>query len=108
MCCDELTFKQKYFQLSFELFVRVSLSTVSETFVSVLGRLISAVVEIPISVDSCITAYFSVYYYTKCALLKAGCETLTIHVCNIKVQDPESVSGYGLPIRSFDPDYFQI
>ena len=30
-------------------------------------------------------AYFSVYYYTKCALLKAGCETLKIHVCNIKI-----------------------
>ena len=23
-------------------------------------------------------------YYTKCALLKAGCETLKIHVCNIQ------------------------
>ena len=28
---------------------------------------------------------FSVYYYTKCALLKAGCETLKIHVCNINI-----------------------
>ena len=32
-----------------------------------------------------IRAYFSVCYYTKCALLKAGCETLKVHLCNIKV-----------------------
>ena len=24
-------------------------------------------------------------YYTKCAILKVGCETLKIHVCNIKI-----------------------
>jgi len=29
-------------------------------------------------------AYFSVYYYTKCVLLKAGCATLKRKVCNIK------------------------
>ena len=29
-------------------------------------------------------AYFSVYYYTKCALLKAGCVTLQRKVCTIK------------------------
>ena len=30
-------------------------------------------------------AHFIVYYYTKCALLKAGCYTLKIHVCTIKI-----------------------
>jgi len=29
-------------------------------------------------------ACFSVYYYTKCVLLKAGCTTLKKKVCNIK------------------------
>jgi len=31
------------------------------------------------------TAYFSVYYYTMCVLLKAGCATLEMKVCNIKI-----------------------
>jgi len=29
--------------------------------------------------------YFSVYYYTKCVLLNAGCATLKRNVCNIKL-----------------------
>jgi len=30
-----------------------------------------------------IRAYFSVYYYTKCVLLKAHCATLKMKMCNI-------------------------
>jgi len=30
-------------------------------------------------------AYFSVYYYTKCVLLKAGRATLKTKMCNIKI-----------------------
>ena len=28
---------------------------------------------------------FSMHYYTRCALLKASCEPLKIHRCNIKI-----------------------
>jgi len=28
-------------------------------------------------------AYFSVYYYTKCVFLRAGCATLKRKMCNI-------------------------
>ena len=31
-----------------------------------------------------VRAYFSVYYYTKCVVLKAGCSTLKRKLCNVK------------------------
>jgi len=39
------------------------------------------------------SAYFSVYYYTKCALLKAGCATLEIDMCNIFAKKGHQVFG---------------
>ena len=43
-----------------------------------------AIITITTGLRDTFSAYFSVYYYTKCVLLKAGCATLKRTVCNIK------------------------
>ena len=42
------------------------------------------------SCGALIRAYFSVYYYTRCVLLKAGCEILKTNMCNINFVRYES------------------
>jgi len=52
---------------------------------SQLRRKFCQLFQLHVCVDVKSRAYFSVYYYTKCALLKAGCERLKVHACNIKI-----------------------
>jgi len=70
-------------------------STVAKTYLFRLRSLKSInLVWSDIEFYAQLRAYFSVHYYTKCVLLKAGCATLKRKVCNIKFLRYRSCQKY--------------
>ena len=51
-------------------------------------------------------AYFSVHYYTKCALLKAGCDTFRIDMCNIKICKKNKVIRFLAVRKKGHPEFY--
>jgi len=81
---QHVTYKQRH--------GRVKVGVPGSTFLGTSSELRQAVCDVSQHVDSCNChfvrhivnrAYFSVYYYTKCVLLKAHCATLKMKMCSI-------------------------